>query len=113
MIHSDKVGTKSGILGFFYCAILLKCGTMFNFTCFIFYLSLKKTMKKAYFDDQIFQSIDYATVPLTKGEYENCTFTDCIFANSDVSEIIFVDCTFEQCDWTMAKLHDTSFRSIK
>ena len=72
-----------------------------------------RTMKKAYFEDQIFQSIDYATVPLAKGEYENCTFTDCIFANSNVSEIVFVDCTFEQCDWTMAKLHDTSFRSIK
>jgi len=62
-------------------------------------------MKTDYTEGQRFKGQDYTETALPKGEYENCIFSDCIFSNSDLTEIIFSECQFENCDLSMAKLN--------
>ena len=49
---------------------------------------------------------------LDAGEYEACTFTNCTFADLDLSKIIFTDCTFDNCDLSMSKINNTAFREV-
>ena len=49
---------------------------------------------------------------LPKGEYENCIFNSCNFAESDLSEYMFIDCTFNGCNFSLAKLNKTAFRDV-
>lgn len=70
-------------------------------------------MNKEYIYDTDFKGENYTNQPLKKGEYENCTFADCIFSNTDLSEVIFSECEFENCDLSLAKLRNTAFRSVK
>jgi uncharacterized protein YjbI with pentapeptide repeats len=41
-------------------------------------------------------------------EYEQCTFTNCVF--NDLSGINFIECTFEQCNLSNTKLLNTGFQ---
>lgn len=50
---------------------------------------------------------------LIKGEYENCIFKDCDFADKDLSEFKFIDCTFKDCNLSLSKLNKTVFRDVK
>ena len=50
---------------------------------------------------------------LSKGEYEGCTFNNCIFANQDFSEFKFIACAFNSCNLSMMKLNKTVFQDIK
>ncbi len=68
---------------------------------------------KVYREDEIFSKEDFSIKSLPLGEYENCTFNDCIFANGDLSGIQFTGCTFCGCDLTLAQLSKTSFRTCK
>lgn len=52
------------------------------------------------------------TATITKGEYENCIFNGCNFADSNLSEFKFIDCTFNSCNFSLAKLNKTAFRDI-
>lgn len=70
-------------------------------------------MSQTYTQDQTFEKIDFSENPLPKGEYENCTFTNCIFANADISNIKFVDSEFTNCDMTMANISATGLQDIK
>lgn len=63
--------------------------------------------------DQIFENIDYSEAGIPKGEYESCTFKNCIFINANFSHRSFMDCTFENCDWTGVKLGDTGLKEVK
>lgn len=65
-------------------------------------------MKEIYFQDQTFDRID----TLANGEYENCIFNSCEFADLDLSGLIFIDCTFEGCNLSLAKLNKTAFRDV-
>jgi fluoroquinolone resistance protein len=65
-------------------------------------------MQENFIADQTFHEGDLPT----KGEYENCKFNDCNFADSDLSAFKFIDCTFNGCNFSMAKLHKTAFRSV-
>jgi len=49
----------------------------------------------------------------TAGEYENCIFNNCNFADNDLSELKFIDCTFNSCNFSLAKLNNTTFRDVK
>ncbi len=69
----------------------------------------KRKMKEIYITDKTFDRND----TLTKGEYENCIFSSCNFADSDLSEFKFTDCTFNSCNLSLAKLNKTAFRDIK
>ena len=66
-----------------------------------------------YQENLIFKGDDFQLQELTRGEYENCTFTDCNFANTNLSGLIFIDCAFVCCDMSMAVLGQTSFRDVK
>lgn len=59
-----------------------------------------------------FNNEDYSSRPFPVGDYEQCTFTVCNFANADVASINFQDCTFTNCDWSMAQLKDTTFQTV-
>lgn len=65
-----------------------------------------------YFENEDFLEIDYSDTPLPKGNYENCVFSNCHFAHSDLSDIKFLECTFKECDLSMANLHQTAFREV-
>jgi hypothetical protein len=62
-------------------------------------------MEQEYIEEKTFDKIDFTQNPLTKGEYESCTFISCDFSNSDLADIIFMECEFENCNLSMAKLN--------
>ena len=63
-----------------------------------------------YFSDQKFTKI--STEKLEKADYENCIFTECNFANQDLSNFKFSDCDFKDCDFSNAKINQTAFRDV-
>ncbi|MFZ4569372.1 MAG: pentapeptide repeat-containing protein, partial [Bacteroidota bacterium] len=68
-----------------------------------------RKMKEIYIIDKTFERNE----TLTKGEYENCIFRSCNFADSDLSEFNFTDCIFNSCNLSLAKLNKTVFRDVK
>lgn len=66
-------------------------------------------MQENFTQDKIFDKDDLPT----KGEYENCIFNSCNFADRDLSEFKFIDCTFNGCNFSLAKLNRTAFRDVK
>ena len=66
-------------------------------------------MTEIYIQDKKFDRND----TLAKGEYENCIFNNCNFADGDISEFKFIDCTFNVCNFSLAKLNKTAFRDVK
>lgn len=70
-------------------------------------------MSKAYIYNKNFKGINFSKDKLPIGEYENCTFVNCIFSGSDLSIINFTECGFENCDFSLAKITNTAFRNVK
>ena len=70
-------------------------------------------MNKVYFEDQQYNGEHFTEQALGKGEYDYCTFSNCIFLNADLSSIIFSNCEFMHCDLSMAAIKDTAFREVK
>ncbi len=70
-------------------------------------------MNNEYNKGKTFMSENYSDIPLPKGEYMNCIFSECVFLNADLAEIIFTSCEFEHCDLSMANLRETIFRKVK
>ncbi len=66
-----------------------------------------------YLADQTFEKIDFSLETPTAKEYDHCTFINCNFANTDLSNINFNECEFTGCNMSMAKLIKTSFREAK
>lgn len=64
-------------------------------------------------EDNVFDRQDFRQKSLPKGEYEYCTFTNCDFSNSNLSEIKFLECVFSGCNLSMVKLGVTVFRDIE
>ena len=62
--------------------------------------------------DKTFQGIDHSTNELPKAEYDNCTFIDCTFSNSYISNIVFIECEFIDCNLSLAKSKQTSFQKV-
>lgn len=65
------------------------------------------------FTDAIFDKIDYKDNLLPAGEYENCQFTNCDFANSNLSSIKFIECRFTECNLSMVKTVKTVFNDCQ
>lgn len=85
---------------------------------FYFYIVFKNGNNMPYFDDQLFEKLDYTSLPLAAGNYENCRFSHCNFAESDLARINFTDCEFDECNLSMvnlveAQLYGVSFRHCK
>jgi len=66
-----------------------------------------------YFDNQIFEGIDYTLDGITKGEYDNCTFKNCNFSNVHASNISFVECEFVNCNFSNTIVANSAFREVK
>jgi fluoroquinolone resistance protein len=64
------------------------------------------------YEDKIIEKTDYSVNYLPKGQYENCSFLNCVFSNSDLTDIHFVDCVFRDCDFSLAKLYNTLLNDI-
>jgi fluoroquinolone resistance protein len=64
-------------------------------------------------ENKIFEKIDYTGRKLPKEEYENCTFLDCVFYNSDLSSLSFYECVFTSCDFSLSKLNNTLLNDIQ
>ena len=60
----------------------------------------------------IFKKEDFTILPLPHGEYDNCTFTDCDFSNSNLTGIVFTECRFEGCNLGMANIKGTAFKDV-
>jgi uncharacterized protein YjbI with pentapeptide repeats len=69
-------------------------------------------MEDVFEEDKIFDTIDFTTLPLAKGEYENCNFVNCNFSNTDLSVTKFTECSFTGCNVSSANLHKTALRDI-
>lgn len=69
-------------------------------------------MSGSYFESKIFEKISHAESPIESGEYENCCFLNCDFANGDLSAYKFTDCEFESCNLSLLKLDNTAFREV-
>lgn len=69
-------------------------------------------MERAYVEDKQFEGIDYTIKKLHAGEYENCEFTNCNFAEGNLSKITFIDCVFDNCNLSAANINGTAFQEI-
>ena len=69
-------------------------------------------MSKHIVEEQHFEKIDFSENPLIKGEYEHCTFVNCVFANADLSDFVFAECEFKGCNMSLAKITRTAFRDV-
>lgn len=65
-----------------------------------------------YYSDQVFEKIKASQAPLLKGEYEQCRFVNCDFAEANFSEFKFLGCEFESCNLSLAKLNHTAFQDV-
>ena len=66
-----------------------------------------------YIEDKILEKTDFTSVALEKGDYEGCSFVNCNFLASDISEIHFIDCAFTGCNLGNANITQTAFRDVK
>lgn len=69
-------------------------------------------MSQKFIDDLTFQGKDFTIDSLEKGDYENCQFIDCNFAEVRLSYLNFIDCKFESCDFSNAKFTETGLRNV-
>lgn len=72
----------------------------------------QKLMMQTYTEGQKFEKIDFTSKNLAIGEYENCIFSNCDFANSNLSRIKFIDCEFVSCNLSLAKIIETTFGNV-
>ncbi len=83
-----------------------------SFLLFLSKIDKKLKMRKEIIEDKTYKGENYTEKTLPIAEYENCIFSNCVFLNTDLSEIIFVECIFEDCDMSMAILKGTAFRDV-
>lgn len=69
-------------------------------------------MEQQYFEDKVFEQVDFTKQALPKGEYEYCSFTNCNFSNLNLGETSFMECSFTGCNFSMASLVKTAFKNV-
>jgi uncharacterized protein YjbI with pentapeptide repeats len=70
-------------------------------------------MEPVYVSDEKREQTDYTQEPLPAGDYEQCHFTGCNFAGTNLSQINFIDCIFEGCNLSAAQIVQTAFRDVR
>ena len=63
-------------------------------------------------EEKIYSGVDFTTNYLPKSEYELCRFEQCIFSNSDLSNITFNECEFIECDLSLSNIKHTVFNEV-
>lgn len=66
----------------------------------------------AYFEDEVFDKKNFTTTLLEKGEYDSCTFKNCILSDTHLSNFNFVECAFIDCDFSNANVANTGFKDV-
>ncbi|MBK8503914.1 MAG: pentapeptide repeat-containing protein [Saprospiraceae bacterium] len=61
-------------------------------------------------EDQRYSGIDFTKNPLDKDTYDHCSFIDCDFRSSDLTNINFRECRFELSNLSLARIESTSFK---
>ena len=69
-------------------------------------------MSKEFIENIHYKGENFTEKPLKMAEYENCTFSNCIFYEANLSDTHFTDCEFDNCDLSMAKLYQTAFKEV-
>ncbi|GAA4299340.1 pentapeptide repeat-containing protein [Aestuariibaculum suncheonense] len=64
-------------------------------------------------EDQVFEKQDFTVNRLPKGDYDYCTFINCNFSESLLSEIKFQECEFIDCNLSSANITYTSFQDVQ
>ena len=64
-------------------------------------------------ENQKFTGIDYRASPLVKDTYDGCSFIDCTFAGTDLTNNNFRACRFELCNLSMARFDNSSFKDVR
>lgn len=70
-------------------------------------------MENSYFQNQHIGSVNFNTIPAQTGEYDNCTFENCIFSGFNLSDFSFEECVFKNCDFSNAKITNTAFKTVR
>lgn len=70
-------------------------------------------MTQVFIEEKTFDKIDFTQTPLSKGEYEYCTFLNCDLSYANLSEIKFLECEFSGCNLSLARLAQTALKDIK
>lgn len=66
---------------------------------------------KKFVEDICFEGQNFVETPLSKGQYEYCTFKNCVFSGADLSNFVFYECKWEGCNLAMANVRQTAFRT--
>jgi len=69
-------------------------------------------MALIFIEKKVFDKRNFIEIPLSKGEYENCTFICCDFSNANLSEFVFCEYTFNSCNLSLAIVKSTAFRNV-
>lgn len=64
------------------------------------------------FLDQNYKGIDYTSTRFSAGDYDNCTFIDCLFPELHLSNTTFSECEFIDCNFTNTKFGGTTLNNI-
>ncbi len=65
-----------------------------------------------YFDQVNFEKEDFTIDPIATGEYDQCIFSACNFANVDLTGIRFIECSFKGCNFSMTIMKQTSLQTV-
>jgi len=68
-------------------------------------------MNQKLIEEQHFKGLNFLEKPLEVADYDNCTFNNCVFANTDLSGFDFQECEFMNCDLSLAKLKNTAIKN--
>lgn len=69
-------------------------------------------MTNNYIINKTFSRIDFTTNRLPIGEYDQCTFTNCTFAESEISNCVFLECEFISCNLSLTRVKNTAFQDV-
>lgn len=70
-------------------------------------------MTDQFYEDQVFESVNFTGTPLPKGEYANCRFVQCDFSKADLSFFEFSDCVFDHCNLSLVKMTKTACSDVQ
>ena len=65
-----------------------------------------------FISDKTYTGTSYSSIALPKGEYDNCTFINCDFSESYLSNISFLECEFIDCNLSMVKTKGTTLKDV-
>ena len=70
-------------------------------------------MTDNYISNKVFSDVDFTINRLPIGEYDQCTFANCNFAKSDISNCVFLESNFIDCNLALTKTKNTRFQEIQ